>query len=259
MSYTRRRRGQRRRQRFWTILELLCICLLIIALILIARKLAARRRIAGEEQSSAQIMQTIAETTPVPAADPVVQSALLPLLEQNPDTVGILNFDGGRSLYVCQADDNIWYMDHRFDGSPDPAGMIFMDYRNTLLPRSDNLILYGHNMADGSRFGTLKRFQSIDHLLANPAFTLADLYSTTTYVPFAIFNTTVLPDDPAYFPFDQPAFASEADFNAYISEVRARSIHFLPGEIPYGTKLLTLATCSSEHERGRLVIVCREA
>ena len=35
MSYTRRRRGQRRRQRFWTILELLCLCLLIFALIII--------------------------------------------------------------------------------------------------------------------------------------------------------------------------------------------------------------------------------
>lgn len=252
MGYAKRRRARRN----WLIVEMICLLVLAVLIAMIVRKLIARSRIAGEEQSSAAVMQTIAESTPAPEAEPQIQSALIPLLEQNPDTVGLLNFDGDRTLYVCQTDDNIYYMDHRFDGSEDPAGMIYMDYRNTLLPRSDNLILYGHNMADGSRFGTLKRFRNIDHLLENPVFTFADLYETVDYVPFAVFTTTVLTDDPAYFPFDQTDFATEADFNAYVDAVRARSDFYLPGDVTYGDRLLTLATCSSDHDRGRLVVIC---
>lgn len=249
MAHANRRRG-------WLAAELLCLLLLIALAAMIAQRLIARSRIAAEEQSSAEIMQDLADAAPKPSTEPVIQDALLPLIAQNPDTVGLLRFDGDRSFYVCQADDNVWYMDHRFDGSEDPAGMIYMDFRSTLLPRSDNLILYGHNMADGSRFGTLKRFQNIDYLLKNPIFTLVDLYETNDYVPFAIFNTTVLPNDPAYFPFDQPSFESEAAFDAYVAAVRERSIFYLPGDVRFGDKLLTLATCSGQHERGRLVIVC---
>lgn len=255
MGYAKRRRVRRN----WLIVEIVCLLILAVLIAMIVRKLSARARIAGEEQSSAEIMQTIVESTTAPAPEPEIQPALLELIEQNPDTVGILRFDGDRSLYVCQAEDNIWYMDHRFDGSEDPAGMIYMDYRNTLRPRSDNLILYGHNMADGSRFGTLKRFRNINHLLANPVFTFADLYETVDYVPFAVFTTTVLYDDPAYFPFDQTDFADESDFNAYVDAVRARSDFYLPGDVTYGDRLLTLATCSSDHDRGRLVIVCYAA
>lgn len=258
-----RYREKRRIRQRWLAVERICLLIAAAMLILIANRLIARARIANEEQSAAAVMESISTPAPAaaiagPSAEPTLQPAIAKLMEQNPDAVGLLQFDGSRTMYVCQAEDNVWYMDHRFDGSEDPAGMIYMDFRNSLRPRSDNLILYGHNMADGSRFGTLKRFQDIDYLLKNPVFTLADRYETVEYVPFAIFNTTVLPNDPAYFPFDQTDFATEADFNAYVEAVHARSIHYLPGSVRYGDRLLTLATCSNAHDRGRLVIVCRE-
>lgn len=254
-----RRRARRiRRRRMWFAVEIVCIAALIVLVVMIARKLAASERIAGEEAASTAVMQVISESTAeisIPA-EPEIRAEFYELLAQNPDTVGLLQFEGDRTLYVCQTDDNIYYMNHRFDGSEDPAGMIYMDYRCSLLPRSDNLILYGHNMADGSRFGTLGRFRNVDYLLANLTFTFADLYETVNYVPFAIFTTTVLQDDPAYFDFAQTDFATEADFDAYVAGVRERSEYYLPDVPKYGDRLLTLATCASDHERGRLVIVC---
>lgn len=258
MRYAERQRRRRRTRRNWLIVEALCLMILFITLFAIVQKLTDRRRIAAEEAASAQIMQTIIQSAaePAPSAVPVISQSMLDLLEKNAHTVGMLHFDGNRSLYVCQANDNIYYMDHRFDRSEDPAGMIYMDYRCLLLPRSDNLILYGHNMADGSRFGTLNRYRKEKHIAANPYFTFADLYETVDYTPFAVFTTSVIPDHPAYFAFDQPDFASEADFNAYVADVRFRSEIDLPGVPVYGDKLLTLATCARDHERGRLVIVC---
>lgn len=258
MGYAQRQLRRRRIRRSWLILELVCLLILAVLIAMIAQKLAARRRIAAEEAASHQAMQTVVQSTaaPAPSAAPVINPNMRALLEQNPDTVGMLRFDGDRSLYVCQADDNVYYMDHRFDGSEDPAGMIYMDYRCSLLPRSDNLILYGHNMADGSRFGTLNRYRKEKHIAENPVFTFADLYGTVDYKPFAVFTTSVAADNLAYFAFDRPDFGSAAAFDAYVAEVRFRSEIDLPGVPVYGDRLLTLATCASDHERGRLVIVC---
>jgi len=189
---------------------------------------------------------------------PGLQAEILELMNKNGDAVGLMHFEGDRTLYVCQTTDNAYYASHRFDGSEEPAGMIFMDCRNSLLPRSDNLILYGHNMRDGSRFGTLKRFESWEYIRKYPVFQFIDRYKNADYVPIAVFHTSVLPDDPAYYPFDQTDFADEADFNRYIRDVKSRSIMDIPVTAEYGDSLLTLATCHSGLERGRLVIVCRE-
>ena len=179
-------------------------------------------------------------------------------MRQNEDTVGLLHFDGDRTLYVCQTTDNSYYMTHRFDRSEDPAGMIYMDYRNALWPRSANLILYGHNMRDGSRFGTLKRFEKTEHIEEYPIFQLAERYETVDYMPFAVFHTSVDAADESFYPYDQIDFADENGFNRYVRDVKERSILDLPVEVAYGDRLLTLVTCHSGIDRGRLVIVCRE-
>ena len=77
-------------------------------------------------------------------------------------------------------------------------------------------------------------------------------------MPIAIFHTTVLTDDPSYYAFDHIDFVDKADFDQYIADVQSRSLIDIPLTAEYGEKLLTLATCSSSQERGRLVIVLRE-
>ena len=262
MTRSGRRRAMKHNRR-WRIVEMVCLAVFALALFMMAGKLVSQREIAEEERDAAAYLQQMENT---PKADPEnsvpeplheVQPAIQKLLEQNDDAVGLLSFEDDRTLYVCQAEDNYYYMTHRFDGSEDPAGMVFMDYRNTLSPRSDNLILYGHNMRDGSRFGTLGKFREMEYVLQYPVFTFADLYDTVEYVPFAVFTTTVLKDDPAYFAFDQTDFADAEAFNAYVDAVRERSELDFPVEVKYGDRLLTLATCASDYERGRLVIVCR--
>lgn len=257
------RKPARDRRRLWIVLEGLLILALLVAIFAIVNRTIASRQIAAEENASAQLYQGLTApeapaSSAAPAADAQLQPEIQALMAQNSDAVGLLHFEGDRTLYVCQGDDNIYYMNHRFDKSEDPAGMIFMDYRNTLRPRSDNLILYGHNMQDGSRFGTLKRFERKNYILKYPVFRLVERYETVDYVPFAVFHTSTLPDDPAYFAFDQIDFADVHDFSRYVADVKDRSVLDIPIEAVYGDRLLTLVTCHSDIECGRLVIVCRE-
>ncbi len=258
-----REQVQRRKKRQLGILEGLLIVLLIILVVIIIGRSHTSKRISAEEKAAADHYQGIAATEPDNGAPlitetPEIQAEIVDLMKQNSDAVGLLHFEGDRTLYVCQTTDNAYYVNHRFDKSEDPAGMIYMDYRNSLWPRSDNLILYGHNMRDGSRFGTLKRFEKKDYILKHPIFQLVERYETVDYVPFAVFHTTVLIDDETYYPFDQTDFADENSFNQYVQDVKSRSVMNIPIEVEYGDRLLTLVTCHSGSERGRLIIVCRE-
>ena len=253
--------------RLWLTVELLSIIAVIVFITLLIHRFVAQKRITDEERAAAiahesAVTNESIEYAPISASTfeptPSIRPEIQELIVQNKDAVGLLHFEGDRSLYVCQSTDNAYYMTHRFDGSEDPAGMIYMDFRNTLLPRSDNIILYGHNMRDGSRFGTLKRFERKDYLIKYPIFQLVDLYDVVDYVPFAIFHTTTTPEDSEYFRFDKTTFESDEEFDEYINEVKSRSVLDIPVEVTPGDRLLTLATCHSSLEHGRLIIVCRE-
>ena len=260
--YTRKKVRQGKK-RMLLVLELILIISFLCLLVILVHRLSATRRIADEENSAGTMYEHIATELEESQSNTAlehgsVQPEIKELMEQNSDAVGLLHFDGDRTLYVCQTIDKRYYMTHRFDKSEDPAGMIYMDYRNSLWPRSENLILYGHNMRDGSRFGTLKRFENVDHMVEHPIFQLVERYETVDYIPIAIFHTTAVPDDSNYYAFDRINFADENDFNQYIRDVKSRSIIDIPASAVYGDKLLTLATCYSGQEHGRLVIVCRE-
>ena len=57
------------------------------------------------------------------------------------------------NLPVMQSEDNnMYYIDHAYDGTESMAGAIFADYRNTArrLDFNQNLILYGHHMNNGT-------------------------------------------------------------------------------------------------------------
>ena len=259
---TKRKPAQDRRH-LLVVLEGLLILILLIAIFAIANRSIASKQIKDEEKASAALYQGLtvpdSSAAPTKSADaPQIQPEIQELMAQNGDAVGLLHFEGDRTLYVCQTDDNFYYMSHRFDRSEDPAGMVYMDYRNSLLPRSDNLILYGHNMQDGSRFGTLKRFERKDYILKYPIFQLVDRYETVDYVPFAVFHTSILPDDPAYYAFDRTDFEDAEDFDGYVREVKSRSVLNIPIDAAYGDRLLTLVTCHSDIDHGRLIIVLRE-
>ena len=73
----------------------------------------------------------------------------------NPDVTGwLLTEDGAISQPIVQGADNEHYLTTGADGKRNSRGAVFMDYRNG--PFTDfNTVLYGHNMRDGSMFGSL--------------------------------------------------------------------------------------------------------
>ena len=179
-------------------------------------------------------------------------------LKENSDYVGMVGF-GNMAMYVCQSKNNSYYAKRRFDKRKDKGGMIYMDWRCDSWPLSDNTVLYGHNMRDGTRFGQLQHFLDPNYLTEHPYVTFASLYNVQKYAPVSIMRLSIDPKHEDYLEYDRINFDSETDFNVYMEGIRARSLIRLDDvEVKYGDHLLTLSTCSEDYDGGRLVVVCVE-
>lgn len=85
------------------------------------------------------------------------------LREVNGDIVAWIQIPGiGVDYPVVQGKDNEHYLYYTFDGKANKAGSIFLDYRNRADFTDSKVILYGHNMKDGSMFSNLKKFENVD-------------------------------------------------------------------------------------------------
>ena len=78
----------------------------------------------------------------------------------NEDIVAWIQISGiGVDYPVVQGEDNEYYLHHTFRKEANKAGSIFLDYRNRADFTEQRVLIYGHNMKDGSMFSDLKRYQ----------------------------------------------------------------------------------------------------
>lgn len=78
----------------------------------------------------------------------------------NEDIVAWIQIPGIDVDYpVVQGEDNEYYLYHTFRKEANKAGSIFLDYRNRADFTEQRVIIYGHNMKDGSMFSSLKKYQ----------------------------------------------------------------------------------------------------
>lgn len=78
-----------------------------------------------------------------------------------PDALGWLYIpDTVISYPILQSDDNFYYLDHAYDGTPLKAGSVFLDYRYEGRFQNPINIVYAHNMKNGSMFAQITRFKN---------------------------------------------------------------------------------------------------
>lgn len=193
----------------------------------------------------------------IPTAPPV-QSSFADLLALNPETVGFLSIGDSISLPVVQRkNDNSFYLTHGFDGESSDAGALFLDGSNLLIPEDDNLLIYGHNMRNGTMFHALSGYGELDFFKQHALVRFDTIYEDRTYVPFAAFTATVDPDgadslDVRQFLFD------EDSFDLFVYRIGKLSLYNSPVELEYGDHLLLLVTCEYTHDNGRFIVALRQ-
>lgn len=91
------------------------------------------------------------------------------LFKENSHVVGWIQTEGTAMNYpIVQAADNDYYLYRMFNGVRNSAGSIYLDYRNSASFTDLNTIIYGHNMNNGTMFGTLKHYRSQSYYNQHP-------------------------------------------------------------------------------------------
>ena len=85
------------------------------------------------------------------------ENSLNTLKKINNESVGYLVVKNTNISYpVLQHSDNSYYLKKDIYKKNSSMGWIYMDYRNNPKELNDNTIIYGHNMGNGTMFGSLK-------------------------------------------------------------------------------------------------------
>lgn len=199
-------------------------------------------------------------TEPVETEPPV--KTILPkyaeLYQQNTEFFGWVRIDDTAVDYPVMRshDDNEKYLYANFNGDYSYAGTPFVDIKCTL--DSDNLLIYGHNIRDGSMFHSLLEYDDEDYWKEHPTIMFSDLYEDYEYEIVAAFYDRVYLKSDTCFKFYQFIDAEdEADFDYAISQFKEKALYETGVDAEYGDQLITLITCAYHVENGRFVVVAR--
>lgn len=172
------------------------------------------------------------------------------LQEINKDTIGWLTVNNTRIDYpVVQAKDNDYYLRRDYYQNKNRHGWIFMDYRNNPDELNENTIIYGHNLANQTMFGTL-RYALNSYWYKKSANQIITFNTPNENMKFQIFSIYTIPTTNDYLDI---TFPTTDAYQAYIDLVKGRSIYDFNIEVTTDDKILTLSTCANGNDK-RLVI-----
>lgn len=211
------------------------------------------------DQSSSENQTETAQETEATGSEMLAKVASLHA--QNADVCGWLTIEGTELDYplMFTPKDPEKYLRKDFEGNYDINGIPFVDSDCSLDPESDNLIIYGHNMVDGSMFRTIMMYKDESYWKEHPTVLMYTLDEMREYEVLAAFYDRVYYTYENCFKFYQFIDAQdEADYQEAIDYYKSKSVYDTGVTAEYGDRLLTLVTCSYHHEHGRFVVVARE-
>ena len=248
--------------RIYTIAMIFFAVLFLVSAGMLLKRYLEDRRTETEFASLAALVETqpAAEgsgAAPQQTQDPAEKFAAL--RQRNEDFIGWISIEGTNLDFpvMYRPDSKDFYLRHGFDGEYSNYGVPYLDEDCTLTAenRSQNLVIYGHNMKTGTIFGCLTDYKKADTYRKHPVIEFDTLYGDGSYEVFAAFAIDVV-EEPDFAYYDAIDL-DESAFNAFVAEVKRRS-DVDSGITPvYGEDLITLSTCEYSTANGRYVVCAR--
>ncbi len=200
-------------------------------------------------------------TVPQPSTEPTGSNGMLPDMEVlynlNNDVVGYIYIEGTNVNYpvLQRKSDKDYYLYRDFYGNEDRHGSIYVREACDVFRPSDNVTIYGHNMADATMFAHLHRYKDKTYFNEHPVIYFDTLYERHVYQLVCVFRTSGTYG--VGFPFHlYDNFKDEAEFNEFVKGIRKLAIHDSDIAVEYGDKFICLSTCEDwPIKNGRLVLL----
>ncbi len=183
---------------------------------------------------------------------------------KNNDFIGWLTIDDTRIDYpvMYTPEDGQYYLHLNFEKKYSSGGCLFID--ENCIPvgdnKSDNIIIYGHNMKAGTMFHDLLKYADEDFYSEHKYIYFDTIEGYGTYEVIAAFYTQFY-DNPTgnqYNVYNFVKATNKADFDAYIQNAISKTSYNVETTAEYGDQLITLSTCSYHTTNGRFVVVAKK-
>ncbi|MBR6159254.1 MAG: class B sortase [Lachnospiraceae bacterium] len=181
------------------------------------------------------------------------------LYNNNKSLIGWVKIDDTLIDYpVMQSKSNDYYLDHNFNQEKDNNGSIFIDSACSIWPRSQNIIMYGHNMKSGKMFGDLKKYKQEEFARTHPYIFFDTIYQKGKYQVMYVFGDVVYDEVEVTFKYYQFIDANSAqEWDSAMNEMAFKSLYDTGVTAQYGDSLITLSTCDYEKDAERFVVVAK--
>ena len=172
------------------------------------------------------------------------------------DYVGWLSVEGTQIDYPVMQNkqDPEYYLYRDFEGKYAYSGTPFLDAACEIALPERNLVIYAHNMKDGSMFGGLKHYRDVDYLKAHPTFTFETPEGSKTYKIFALIEFQGNYDTLGLLEGIQ--LDTDEAYNGFMDKIRQHTLYdkaLVPTE---RKSLCFLMTCVERNRgEGRLVLI----
>lgn len=174
----------------------------------------------------------------------------------NPDIKAWLRFDHTETVPinypVMFSGDNDTYLHRNIYHNYAFAGCLFLEESNTPEWQSGkdmSKIIYGHNMNNGSMFGSLKKYRRENIYGNNQYFTLYTAGAVYRYRIFSYFNTTT-----GSFVYRTGFTKGSEEYKAYLNELRSHSMKETGITVSAKKPVLVLSTCVQHGTSVRFVV-----
>ncbi len=254
MKRRRMRRRSRRKDGFLNVLLVIFLGIFLFSGWKLISSLIEYRK--GESSYNAILQDVVTYTTIIGGEQEGKEEVMLPeidwskLKQMNQDLIGWLYIPDTSIQYpIVKSTDNDYYLSHTFDKTENACGCIFMDKGNKTDYSSDNTILHGHNMKNGTMFGSLRNYEDKSYWKDHPYIWIIKENTAAKYEIFAVSITEAASDVYVL------EFGSEENFQNYIvNRTKLDAIYETGVNVTTRDKLLTLSTCTSDEEEGRRVV-----
>ncbi len=177
----------------------------------------------------------------------------------NPDVIGWLTVPNTQIDYpVVRTSDNEFYLNHNVEREESAHGAVFMDYRNADSTQQKHLILYGHNMKNGTMFHDLNNYKQESFFEQNR---IISFIWNNTQTKWEVYAAYVWEMGGPYFYLTR--FGTDQNFadcmNDMLDYVKTIKYSVVDEDvvIKNSDQVLTLTTCTYEYDDSWFVVSAR--
>ncbi len=181
------------------------------------------------------------------------------LYAENNDMFGWLKIDDTRIDYpvMYSPEDPEKYLHSDFSGRTAFSGTPFLDGACSF--DSDQLLIYAHNMKNGTMFHDLYKYENQEFWEAHPVIYFDTLYEQYRFEVMAVLYDKVYYKTDDCFKFYQfTDAADQTDYENAVAYYKSHALYDTGVTAQYGDQLLALVTCAYQTDDGRFVVIARK-